>query len=481
LFERRSALLGFIARLHDVAVTVVAFLVAYWVRADVLTGLLGPQLVSPEIYPLTHYASLLLWIVIVWLVSGYILGIYRDVELRNRRELATDAAKLVALSVLLLNAGLYLSQASDISRAFVLTIGAVDLVLLMVGRWTLVWGGSWWRDKVRTHHHCLIVGTGSAARELAKLIEQSEPLGLRLIGFVAIGTPPKAPLAGLHSSYPVYTLEQAHEILKNHVVDELLCAVGPDDLERLAPLIGRCHEEGIRTRVDLGFLPQTFPRVHMENLRHVPLLTLGSAPNDEFALLAKRTADVVVSASALVILSPLMLVVALLIRLTSRGPILHRQTRCGLNGRRFTLYKFRSMVADAEAMRPHLEPLNEMDGAAFKISDDPRRTWLGRWLRKFSLDELPQLCNVLRGDMSFVGPRPPLPEEVERYEPWQRRRLRMRPGLTCLWTLEGRNRLLKFDRLVQFDLAYIDNWSLWLDLKIFLRTIPRVALGRGAS
>lgn len=132
-------------------------------------------------------------------------------------------------------------------------------------------------------------------------------------------------------------------------------------------------------------------------------------------------------------------------------------------------------------MRPTLEPLNEMDGAAFKMSDDPRCTPLGRWLRKFSLDELPQFWNVLRGDMSFVGPRPPLPEEVERYQPWQRRRLRMRPGLTCLWTLEGRNRLLKFDRLVQFDLAYIDNWSLWLDLKIFLKTIPRVALGRGAS
>ena len=481
MFERRSALLGFIARLHDLVVTVVAFLVAYWVRAHILTDLLGPRFVRPEIYPLAHYASLLLGIVVVWLVSGYILGIYRDVELRNRRELATDAAKLVALSVLLLNAGLYLFRASDISRAFVLTIGAVDLVLLMVGRWTLVWGGSWWRDKVRTHHHCLIVGTGPAARELAKLIEQSEPLGLRLIGFVATGALPKAPLAGLHSSYPIYSLDQAYEILKNHVVDELLCAVGPDDLERLAPLIGRCHEEGIRTRVDLGFLPQTFPRVHMENLRHVPLLTLGSAPNDEFALLAKRSADVVVSASALVVLSPLLLLVALLIRLSSRGPILYRQTRCGLNGRRFTLYKFRSMVADAEALRTELEPLNEMDGAAFKISDDPRRTRLGRWLRKFSLDELPQLWNVLRGDMSFVGPRPPLPEEVERYEPWQRRRLRMRPGLTCLWTLEGRNRLLKFDHLVQFDLAYIDNWSLWLDLKIFLKTIPRVALGRGAS
>jgi lipopolysaccharide/colanic/teichoic acid biosynthesis glycosyltransferase len=176
-----------------------------------------------------------------------------------------------------------------------------------------------------------------------------------------------------------------------------------------------------------------------------------------------------------------MLVIATLIRLTSEGPVLYRQTRCGLNGRRFTLYKFRSMVADAEARRPDLEHLNEMDGAAFKMADDPRVTGLGRWLRKFSLDELPQMWNVLRGDMSFVGPRPPLPEEVERYLPWQRRRLRMRPGLTCLWTLEGRNRLLKFDRLVQFDLAYIDNWSLWLDLKIFLKTIPRVALGRGAS
>jgi exopolysaccharide biosynthesis polyprenyl glycosylphosphotransferase len=481
LFERRSALLGFVARLHDLLVTVVAFLIAYWVRAHVVTNLLGPAFVSPEIYPLSHYALLLLLILMVWFVSGHLLGIYRDVELRNRKELGTDAAKLVLLSVLLLNTALYLIRAEDVSRAFVLTIGVVDLVLLMIGRWTLVWGGSWWHDKVRNYHHCLIVGTGPSARELAKLIEQSEAQGLRLIGFVAIGELPKEPPAGLHSSYPIFTLDQASDILSNHVVDELLCAVGPDDLDRLAPLITRCQEEGIRTRVDLGFLPQTFPRVHLENLRHVPLLTLGSAPNDEVALLAKRVVDVVLSAFLLIVLSPVMLVVAILIRLTSAGPVLYRQTRCGLNGRRFTLYKFRSMVADAEAMRATLEPLNEMDGAAFKISDDPRRTAVGRWLRKFSLDELPQLWNIFRGDMSFVGPRPPIPEEVERYQPWQRRRLRMRPGLTCLWTLEGRNRLQKFDRLVQFDLAYIDNWSLWLDLKIFLKTIPHVALGRGAS
>ena len=253
MFERRSALLGFIARMHDLLVTVLAFLVGYWVRAHLLADLLGPSLVRPEIYPLNHYWYLLLWIVGVWLVSGYLLGIYRDVEFRNRRELAIDAAKLVALSELLLNTSLYLIRAEDVSRALVLTIGAVDLVFLMVGRWTLVWGGSWWRDKVRTHHHCLIVGTGAAARELAKLIEQSEPFGMRLIGFVALEPQPRAPETGSHS-YPVFSLEQAYDILKNHVVDELLFAVGMDDLEKLAALIGRCHEEGIRTRVDLGFL-----------------------------------------------------------------------------------------------------------------------------------------------------------------------------------------------------------------------------------
>jgi exopolysaccharide biosynthesis polyprenyl glycosylphosphotransferase len=479
LFERRSALLGFIARTHDLFVTLLAFLTAYWVRAHLVTDLLGPEWVRPEIYPLGHYGNLLLWILVVWLVSGFVLDIYRDVEFRNRRELATDAAKLVGLSVLLLNTILYLIRADDVSRAFVLTIGVVDLVFLMVGRWIFVWGGSWWHKNVRTHHHCLIVGTGPAARELATLIEQSERLGLRLIGFVALGEHP----VSLDSAraYPVYSLDQAYDILKNHVVDELLCAIGPDDLERLTPLIGHCHEEGIRTRVDLGFLPRTFPRAHVERLRHVPLLTLGSAPDNEFALAAKRLADIGVSAAFLIAFSPVLLLIGALIRLTSAGPVLYRQTRCGLNGRRFTLYKFRSMVVNAEARRLELEHLNEIEGAAFKMTEDPRCTWLGRWLRKFSLDELPQLWNVLQGDMSLVGPRPPLPEEVERYLPWQRRRLRMRPGLTCLWTLEGRNRLAQFDRLVQFDLAYIDNWSLWLDLKIVVKTIPHVALGRGAS
>jgi lipopolysaccharide/colanic/teichoic acid biosynthesis glycosyltransferase len=187
-----------------------------------------------------------------------------------------------------------------------------------------------------------------------------------------------------------------------------------------------------------------------------------------------------VALALLLVLSPVFLVLAVLIKLSSKGPALYRQTRCGLGGRKFTLYKFRSMQRDADLRRDELEALNEVDGPVFKIKDDPRCTPVGRFMRKFSLDELPQLVNVLKGEMSLVGPRPPLPEEVEKYEPWQRRRLRMPPGLTCLWALEGRNRL-SFRRWMELDLEYIDKWSFALDCKILLKTIPVVLLGRGAS
>jgi exopolysaccharide biosynthesis polyprenyl glycosylphosphotransferase len=219
--------------------------------------------------------------------------------------------------------------------------------------------------------------------------------------------------------------------------------------------------------------------VHLEHLNEFPLLTFSTGPQDELQLLAKRFADTALATLLLILLSPLMLAVAVLVAFTSAGPILYRQIRCGLGGRRFTLLKFRSMVQNAEELRADMEHLNEADGPVFKIADDPRVTPIGRWLRRTSLDELPQLWNILRGDMSFVGPRPPIPAEVDKYESWQRRRLRMRPGLTCLWALEGRSQL-NFDRWMQLDLSYIDRWSLWLDAQIFLKTIPHVLFGRGA-
>jgi exopolysaccharide biosynthesis polyprenyl glycosylphosphotransferase len=216
----------------------------------------------------------------------------------------------------------------------------------------------------------------------------------------------------------------------------------------------------------------------LDRIGNAPLLTFSAAPADDVSLIVKRAIDITLSLLTLLILWPLIGLAAILVRLTSPGPIIYRQKRCGLNGRRFTLYKFRSMVENADALKDRVAHLSEKQ-IAFKIPRDPRVTAVGRWLRKFSIDEWPQFYNVLRGDMSLVGPRPPLPEEVDRYERWQRRRLRMRPGLTCLWVLKGRDRL-NFDAWMKMDMAYIDNWSLRLDWSILVRTIPHVLTGRGA-
>jgi exopolysaccharide biosynthesis polyprenyl glycosylphosphotransferase len=464
VFDRRSKLLGTVTLLQDIGVTCVAFVVAYVLRSFLVHY---PFFTDrfPEIYPFSHYLPMMAAFVVIWAVVGYFSSFYRDLELRNLLHLILSIVSQLAVVLVVVYALLYLLRRSDISRSYVLLIGIVDFVLLLFGRALSYWGVSIMREWLGRYHYLLLVGCGQRAREMATQIEESRGMGLRLVGFVDPDSSGAAKLSG----YDVYPLQSVGSILQNHVVDEVVFAV---DLQH-------CADLGIRTRLQLEFLPPAYSRIYLENFREVQLLSLSSAPDSELRLFFKRVFDVVLSFAALVLLSPLLAAIAAMIRITSPGPVLFQQTRCGLGGRRFTLYKFRSMINNAEQMRAELHQLNELDGPVFKISDDPRITPIGRWLRRFSLDELPQLWNVFRGDMSFVGPRPAVPEEVEQYEDWQRRRLRMRPGLTCTWVLEGRNHL-DFKRWMQLDLKYIDNWSLWLDAKIFLRTIPIVLSGRGA-
>jgi exopolysaccharide biosynthesis polyprenyl glycosylphosphotransferase len=232
--------------------------------------------------------------------------------------------------------------------------------------------------------------------------------------------------------------------------------------------------------VGLDILPPASHHFAMEELEGIPLLSFTHASeNDVLALAAKRAFDVVVSATALLIHAPVIAALAVAIRLDSPGPVFFRQRRVGKNGREFTLFKFRSMRVGAEDELAHLRRHNEMAGPVFKMREDPRVTRVGRLLRRTSLDELPQFWNVLRGEMSVVGPRPPLPSEVRLYQRWQRRRLSMKPGLTCTWQVSGRSDV-DFERWMELDLAYIDGWTLWRDVVILLRTIPAVLLGRGA-
>jgi exopolysaccharide biosynthesis polyprenyl glycosylphosphotransferase len=462
--------------MHDLGLTCVSFVVAYLLR----TLLVHFDFFSrrlPGIYPFTHYLPLLAAFLIVWAAVGYFSSFYRDLELSNPIQLILSIVSQLGVVLVVIYAGLYLFRRVDVSRTYVLLIGAVDFVLLVIGRAVTYSGMSWMRDRLRRYHYLLIVGCGPRAREMAALIEESRGMGLRLIGFVdPNSTDASLPNLG---GYKVHPIEQLSGLLQQEVVDEIVFAVSMQELARLEPVMQHCADVGMRTRVQLEFLPAAYSRIYLEKFRNVQLLSLSSAPDSELRLFFKRIFDATLSFLVLIVFSPLFLCIAALIRLTSPGPVLFRQTRCGLGGRRFMLYKFRSMINNAEQMRAELHQLNELDGPVFKISDDPRITTIGRWLRRFSLDELPQLCNILRGDMSFVGPRPAVPEEVEQYEDWQRRRLRMRPGLTCTWVLEGRNHV-DFNRWMQLDLTYIDNWSLWLDFKIFLRTIPIVLSGRGA-
>ncbi len=477
MFDRRAKLFSTITLLQDLLVTCLAFVIAYELRSLLIHFEFFSRHL-PGIYPFSHYLPTMLGFLTAWAVVGYFSSFYRDLELTNPVQLVLNVVNQLALVLVVFYAGLFLFRRTDISRTYVLLVGAVTFVLILAGRVVSYSGVSWMRERLNRYHYFLIVGCGARAREIATLLEDSRGMGLRLIGFVD-PEHENFPAPDKMGRYDVFPLSSVNGILQDRVIDEVVFAVNMQELARLEPVMRHCANLGITTRVQLEFLPAAYSRVYLEKFRDVNLLSLSSAPDSELRLFFKRILDLAIAFSFLLGFWPFLLFIAAAIRITSPGPVLFRQTRCGLGGRHFTLYKFRSMVNNAEQLRAELHQLNELDGPVFKISDDPRITTVGRWLRRFSLDELPQLWNVLRGDMSFVGPRPAVPDEVEQYEAWQRRRLRMRPGLTCIWVLEGRSHL-DFNRWMQLDLRYIDTWSLWLDLKIFLRTIPIVLSGRGA-
>ncbi len=476
MFSRHNRMIGAFYVMADALLAFASFLLAYWIRSRFIT--------SRPLNPLSYYPWIGALAVAICIGVGLAAGIYREIQEENLAHAFADPMKVGFVSTTLLFALTFAFKLVYVSRLLLGLYAALDLVAMIAFRLLARRVGGSLRRALGGVRHFLLVGNTPQALEIARTIEANENRGIRLLGFlqVARGAEGLSKLGqhGLRRSYPVYDLDQLPELLRQHVIDEVVFAVSRDELEKLEETFLLCEEEGVKTRVLLSFFPHVLSKVYLERLREMPLLTFSTTPENEYLLLLKRVTDFVMAIALLAILSPLFLLLAVLIQLTSKGPVLYRQTRCGLGGRRFTVYKFRSMREDADLQRQEFAALNEMDGPVFKIKDDPRCTLAGKFMRKFSLDELPQLVNIVKGDMSFVGPRPPLPEEVEKYERWQRRRLRMQPGLTCLWALEGRSHL-NFKRWMELDLAYIDNWSPTLDWKILLKTIPVVLLGRGAS
>jgi exopolysaccharide biosynthesis polyprenyl glycosylphosphotransferase len=450
-----------LARAHKLSRIADALLL--WIAA--LLAMRGERAVD-----FTTAASMGVGATMLWWMAARVLHQY-DVD--NGRgflgDMALTVVMLAAMAVPLLGAALAADAFAQGGRFVVLLV-----VGMLAARFVFV--GLRLRS-ARPTESIVIAGIGPLGRLTGAEIEATEA-HRHVIGYVAFDDEPP------HGRLRAPVIERVgglEDTLKQHVVDEVYFATTASEHQHAV-------QEAIRTCEKFG-VPFALPSCSFRLTRARPANASAvrdgyshflSVQNKPLQLMLKRAFDILLSATALVVLSPLLLGVAAIIKLTDRGPILFRQQRVGLHGRTFNMLKFRSMVVNAEALKAQLLAHNEQSGPVFKMKHDPRITRVGRFIRKFSIDELPQIVNVLRGDMSIVGPRPPLPNEVARYEAWQRRRLSVRPGLTCVWQVSGRNQI-SFRDWMLLDMRYIDHWSLAQDFQLILKTFPVVITGRGAS
>ena len=455
----------------DVVALVVSFLLAYGMRVALDTPL------GRVAGPLGYYLWLLALIVPVWIGLLAVLDAYGvRWTVRSRAWLVI---RVSTLGFVLLMAALFLVKESEVNRSVLALFAAVSAAALwgergLVAAWLRRAGrdGRWARV-------ALVVGTDERAeRVIAALREYPEAAWL-IRGCLSLS--PSEPERSVLGVPVIGCRSELQEILQGEsVVDEVFFAVPPARLDEITDALEVCESFGVDTRVLVDLHRPAQAHAFVEELFSLPFYGFSPTLTRQSVLATKRLVDLVGASLLLVVTSPLLLVVAVLIKLTSPGPVFFRQERAGFHGRPFRMYKFRTMVEDAEHIRDRVAHLNEMSGPVFKASDDPRLTAAGRWLRKLSVDELPQLVNVLKGEMSLVGPRPLPLYEAGRIKGAQRRRLAMRPGITGLWQVGGRN-MVDFDEWMRMDLLYVDQWSLALDVKILLRTIPVVMSGTGAS
>lgn len=459
--------------LIDLALAVLAFILAYHIR-DSFTGVasLGP------LAPFRMYQSTLYFMLPVWFFVFRYFGFYSSQRIRTLSSLFWMVLKAVFVAVVIFAAFIFFFKAQFFSRTLYLLFFLFNLTLLTCEKWTIRLTQSYLREKGYNYRNCILVGNAPKLKTLIELMNRHQEWGIRIEGVVSVDTDTLE--KEMHGCPVIGHWKELPHILKERVVDEVVFAVPYELMDDLKKHVWECEEIGINVRVVADFITPSMAKTKVDNINGIPLITFTTTPHDATMLFAKRCMDVVVSALGMMVLSPVFLVIAVAIKVTSPGPVFFKQKRVGKNGRLFQFYKFRSMYKDAEERKKELEKLNEMSGPAFKIKDDPRVSRVGRFLRRTSLDETPQFLNVLRGDMSLVGPRPPLPDEVKQYDPWQRRRLSMKPGLTCFWQIEGRN-VIGFGEWMKLDLKYIDHWSLGLDIRILLKTVPAVLRGRGAS
>jgi exopolysaccharide biosynthesis polyprenyl glycosylphosphotransferase len=470
--------------LADCGSTFLAFFSAYGLRVWLLPAHF-PSLGERTLFGWQLYLPVFFLCAFAAIASFFALGAYRLPPGRSWADILLGNVRAMLLALVLVLAFAAALRLIYLSRLFVVLFLASFLLFSTVAKIVV---SRWFRAAARTGRYSrmlLLVGADAQARQIAEAFLRNQELGISVRGFLC---PDKGgdeadveqieklglPRLGYASDLP--------RLLQREVIDGVLFAAESRAMDRklFEELCIICEDSGVDVLLPVNPFPHLIAKCGLERMEDISLLHFTTISHNAVALFIKRALDAIGAFLGLLLLAPFLLIVAALVKLTSPGPVFFTQERVGLRGRRFKLAKFRTMQADAEQKLEELREMNEADGPVFKIKNDPRVTPLGRFLRRSSIDELPQLWNVLKGEMSLVGPRPPIPSEVVKYEIWQRRRLSMRPGLTCLWQVSGRSEL-GFDQWMKLDLQYIDNWSLGLDLLILLKTIPAVLTGKGAA
>ncbi len=485
MVSEKERFLGNVMKVIDFFVLLLAFPIAYFLDEfirDIANLSIKAYADSATWTGFLNYAEnywmMFLGFPLIWVIILSIYGLYQGYRTRS-------FARMMGLVVI---SGLWATLASGnfvflmklemTSRLFFGVYATTAYILILLDKLAIIKIMDNAHSKGYNQENLLIVGTGQRALEFIEAVQQHSTWGLNIVGLID----DDHELYGkeINGYRVIGKIKDIPFIINQIVIDRVIFVVPRHWLPLIEEAILACEEVGINTSLSLDFYNLNFARTKLSDFNGFPLVEFQTFQAKEWQLFIKRMIDIFVSATVLLIMSPILLLIALLIKLTSPGPVFFKQERSGLKGRKFTLYKFRSMVVNAEEIKEELMDQNEMDGPVFKIKKDPRITLVGAFIRKTSLDEYPQLLNVLKGDMSIVGPRPPIPSEVDNYQIWQRRRLSLKPGITCIWQVSGRNKL-SFDQWMKMDLEYIDSWSLLLDMKILFRTFFVVLSGYGAE
>ncbi|MEQ2007413.1 MAG: sugar transferase [Limisphaerales bacterium] len=462
MLRRQRQIRAQVQQWADAGLFALAFWLAHTVRAAAVNYRSGLE----EIQPFENYLWLYLLIVPGTMLLLKALGFYSRPLLFSRRETAWVLSHAVTIAVLAVVSVLFLRK-QELARSVIFLFGGFSFLLVMVKEELLL---SWLQSKLgqeQMKRRLVLIGSPEDTAQIERDLDAKARGTVEVLARLDLQRTP---------------VERLVELLHERSANGVILSARHAYFEQVEKVIELCELEGVEVWLLADFFKTRISQTSVDDFLGRPTVVFRSAPEASWQGVAKQLLDFVGALALLALCAVPLLLVALGVKLTSRGPVFFRQQRSGLNGRPFTMLKFRTMVSDAEQMKAELASFNEMDGPVFKVTNDPRVTALGRFLRKWSIDELPQLWNVLRFEMSLVGPRPLPVDEIRRINDHaHRRRLSVKPGLTCLWQISGRNDVKSFKEWVRLDLEYIDNWSLWLDVKILLRTIPVVLTGAGAK